>query len=195
MAPGPLQGVGTGCPDLWISVWRNELRIATAWILLISQSYPTPHHDYSQLPADQCVVRTNVFSNFQRPILARWFLQSIDCVSTIYFLSYWLSSVACHFEQILAPRIFALFHRFDIRLYLYDNSDRWPARARGSEEEPDFINPILRLQSLISGLGVDRSVPTTWILKMMEFPSHTVSGQHMLTEKPNWWPLRFPETE
>ena len=27
------------------------------------------------------------------------------------------------------------------------------------------------------------------------FPSYTVPGQHMFTEKSNWWPLGFPETE
>ena len=110
---GIITRCGRRLPDLWMSRCgdSNELRITTAWILLISHSHPNATPGRTPQTAASLPVRStypNVLSNLRRPTFARLFLPSANCVSTIYFLSCWLSSITCHFEQMLAPRIFCL---------------------------------------------------------------------------------------
>ena len=127
---------------------ESELRITTTWRLLISQVCHARHHTDSvssqTVPADctQCPLQ---FSKTNSCLLI-----SAICWLCEYHIFPILLAELCH----LSFCAFFCFVPSIQHLYLYANSDQCLLWTQGSEQESDFINPILHLQSLISELGV-----------------------------------------
>ena len=150
---GIITRCGCGLPwlrDVGMDCNESELRITTTWRLLISQVCHACHHTdclrQCQWTA-QCPLQ---FSKSNSCLL----ISAAICWLCEYHIFPILLAELCHlsFCTFLPCSIDSSY------LYLYANLDQCLLWTQGSEQESDFINPILRLQSLISELAVGCSM-------------------------------------